>query len=226
MRLSVIVPTLDEEGAIRATLDAIARGAPGAEVIVADGGSADRTCDVAAAAGARVIRAPRGRARQMNAGARAARGDTLAFVHADTIVPPSFAHDIAAALADPAVAGGRFDVALDASAPVYRLIGALVSLRSRLSRTATGDQAIFVRCDAFHRLGGFREIDLCEDLDFTRTLKRAGRVACLRSRVVTSARRWQQDGLVRTVLRMWLIRALYLCGADPARLKRWYADTR
>jgi rSAM/selenodomain-associated transferase 2 len=226
MRLSVIVPTLNEERAIAPTLAAIARGAPGAEVIVADGGSADATCAAVLALGARVIEAAGGRARQMNAGARQAGGDVLAFVHADTAVPASFAADIAGALADPAVVGGRFDLALDSTAPAYRLIGALISLRSRISRTATGDQAIFVRRETFERLGGFPDLELCEDLDFARKLKRAGRVACLRSRVTTSARRWQRDGLVRTVLRMWLIRALYFCGVAPAHLKRIYADTR
>jgi GT2 family glycosyltransferase len=102
----------------------------------------------------------------------------------------------------------------------------MISWRSRLSRTGTGDQAIFVRREMFERLGGFPEIDLCEDLEFSRRLKRAGRVACLRSRVITSARRWNRDGLVRTVLRMWMIRAMYFAGVSPARLKRMYADTR
>jgi rSAM/selenodomain-associated transferase 2 len=226
MRLSIIVPTLNEELAIAPTVAAIARGAPGAEIIVVDGGSADATRARADALGARVVEAPRGRARQMNAGASAAAGEVLVFVHADTIVPATFAADIAAAFSDPAVVGGRFDVALDSTALPYRLIGGLISLRSRLSRTATGDQAIFVRRETFERLGGFPDLELCEDLDFARRLKRAGRVACLRSRVTTSARRWQRDGLVRTVLRMWLIRGLYLCGVAPARLKRMYADTR
>jgi rSAM/selenodomain-associated transferase 2 len=226
MRLSVIVPTLNEERAIRATLAAIARGAPGAEVIVIDGGSMDETAAEARALGARVIVSAPGRARQLNEGARHSAGEVLAFVHADTIVPATFAADIAGALADPEMAGGRFDVALDADALPYRLIGRLISLRSRISRTATGDQAIFVRREVFEHLGGFPDIDLCEDLDFARRLKRAGGVACLRSRVVTSARRWQRDGLARTVLRMWLIRSLYLCGVAPARLKRLYADTR
>jgi rSAM/selenodomain-associated transferase 2 len=226
MRLSVIVPTLNEERTIAATLAAIQRGAPGAEIIVVDGGSADATGAAASALGARVIVAPRGRARQMNEGARQAGGDVLAFVHADTIVPASFAADIAEALADPAVVGGRFDVTLDSAALPYRLIGCLISIRSRLSRTATGDQAIFVRRETFERLGGYPDIELCEDLGFARKLKRAGPVACLRSRVTTSARRWRRDGLIRTVLRMWMIRALYLWGVEPARLKRMYADTR
>jgi hypothetical protein len=141
-------------------------------------------------------------------------------------VPRTFARDIAAALSDPAVVGGRFDVKLDASALPYRIIGAMISLRSRISRTGTGDQAIFVRRDVFDRLGGFPELELCEDLEFSRHLKRVGRIACLRSRVTTSARRWNRDGLVRTVLKMWMIRAMYLIGVPPARLKRMYSDTR
>jgi GT2 family glycosyltransferase len=102
----------------------------------------------------------------------------------------------------------------------------MISMRSRLSRIGTGDQAIFVRREVFERLAGFPEIDLCEDLEFSRRLKHAGRVACLRSRVITSARRWNRDGLARTVFQMWMIRAMYLAGVSPARLKRMYADTR
>jgi hypothetical protein len=129
-------------------------------------------------------------------------------------------------LADPAVVGGRFDVKLDDSALPYRIIGAMISFRSRISRTGTGDQAIFVRRAVFDRLGGFPELELCEDLEFSRRMKRAGGVACLRARVTTSARRWSRDGVVRTVVRMWLIRAMYLLGVPPARLKRMYSDTR
>jgi hypothetical protein len=141
-------------------------------------------------------------------------------------VPPTFAADIASALSDSAAVGGRFDVELDDRAIPYRIIGAMISLRSRLSRTGTGDQAIFVRRAIFDRLGGFPELELCEDLEFSRRMKRAGRVACLRARVTTSARRWNRDGVVRTVVRMWLIRAMYLLGVPPARLKRMYSDTR
>jgi rSAM/selenodomain-associated transferase 2 len=217
---------LNEAGAIADTLHALRRGAPDAEIVVVDGGSADASvatarplCDV-------VIDASRGRARQMNVGAKASHGNMLAFVHADTIVPPTFAADIATALSDPVVLGGRFDVKLDSTALPYRIIGAMISLRSRISRTGTGDQAIFVRRDIFDRLGGFPELELCEDLEFSRRMKRAGRVACLRARVTTSARRWSRDGVARTVVRMWLIRALYLMGVPPARLTRMYSDTR
>jgi len=225
-RVSAIVPMLNEQESIAATLRALRSGAPRAEIIVADGGSSDRSREAARGLCDILIQAPRGRARQMNAGAAAAVGDVLAFVHADTLVPSTFAADIEAVMADPAVVGGRFDVLLDVPGLAYRIIGMLISVRSRLSRTATGDQAIFVRRRVFEDLGGFPEIDICEDLDFSRRLKRVGSVACLRSRVTTSARRWQRGGLARTVLRMWSIRLLYLAGVSPARLRRWYADVR
>lgn len=226
MKLSVIVPMLNEAPAIVATLQAIREGAPGAEVIVVDGGSSDGSVELAGSWCDRIVETGRGRAAQMNSGAASARGDAFAFVHADTLVPSSFERDIVDALRDPAVVGGRFDVVLDDPAPAFRLIGALISARSRLTRTGTGDQAIFVRREAFQQLGGFPQIELCEDLEFARRLKRYGRVACLRSRVVTSARRWRREGLVTTVLRMWLIRILFLAGVSPSRLKRIYADAR
>jgi rSAM/selenodomain-associated transferase 2 len=217
---------LNESPNIGGTLNALRRGAPNAEIIVVDGGSSDASVAIAQPLCDALISAPRGRARQMNAGARASHGDALVFVHADTLVPRTFARDIAAALSDPAVVGGRFDVRLDESGLPYRIIGAMISIRSRISRTGTGDQAIFVRRDVFESLGGFPELDLCEDLEFSRRLKRAGRVACLRTRVTTSARRWGRDGVARTVVKMWIIRAMYLMGVRPALLKRIYSDTR
>ncbi len=226
MKLSVVVVMLNEERTIAATLGALRRGAPEAEIIVADGASEDRSVELARPHCDALLSAPRGRAAQMNAGARRARGEVLAFVHADTIVPATFAADIEGALADPRVAGGRFDVRLDDPHPLCGLIGALISMRSRLSHTATGDQAIFVRREVFESLGAFRDLPICEDLDFARRLKRAGYVACLRSKVVTSARRWRRGGIIRTVLRMWTIRALYLAGVSPARLARRYANIR
>jgi rSAM/selenodomain-associated transferase 2 len=225
-KLSVVVPMLNESPRIAGTLNSIRRGAPDAETIVVDGGSSDASVAIARPLCNVLITASRSRALQMNAGASASHGDALVFVHADTLVPRTFAKDIAAALSDPAVVGGRFDVKLDATALPYRIIGAMISLRSRISRTGTGDQAIFVRRDVFDRLGGFPELELCEDLEFSRRLKRAGRIACLRTRVTTSARRWNRDGLVRTVVKMWMIRAMYLIGVPPARLKRMYSDTR
>jgi rSAM/selenodomain-associated transferase 2 len=225
-RLSVVVPMLNEGSVIGDTLAALRTGAPNAEIVVVDGGSTDQSVDVARKFADRVVGASRGRARQMNAGAALGSGEILAFVHADTWVPYSFEKDILDALGESCIVGGRFDIELDDSSFVYRLIGDLISLRSRITRTATGDQAIFVRRSVFESLGGFPDFDLCEDLDFSRRLKRAGRVACLRSRVTTSARRWRRAGLARTVLRMWAIRGLYLLGVPPSRLKQIYADTR
>lgn len=217
---------LNEERAIGRTLAAIRAAGPHAEIIVVDGDSADRSVEAARDRCDLLLPAPRGRARQMNTGAAAARGDAFVFVHADTIVPPSFARDIEAALADPASVGGRFDLALDDPSIACRILARLISIRSRLMRSATGDQAIFVRRETFQRMRGFADIDLCEDVDFARRLRNYGRVACLRSTVTSSARRWRKDGLVRTVLRMWLIKSLFLLGVPPSWLKRHYADTR
>jgi rSAM/selenodomain-associated transferase 2 len=191
-----------------------------------DGGSVDRSNDIARPLCDLLIEAPRGRAAQMNMGAVQTTGDVLAFVHADTIVPCTFAADIEAAIADPRIVGGRFDLRLDDGHATCVLIGTLISLRSRVSRTATGDQAIFVRRHVFRTLGGFPDLPICEDLEFARRLKRIGKMACLRSRVVTSARRWRKAGIIRTVVRMWVIRSAYLAGVPPAKLVRGYGDIR
>ena len=217
---------LNEAPAIARTLEAIRAGARDAEIIVVDGGSTDGSIEVARPRCDVAISAARGRALQMNTGAAHASGGVLVFVHADTIVPASFARDIEGALANPAVVGGRFDVRLDDNHPLLVLTGALINLRSRISSTGTGDQAIFVRRKIFEALGGFPDLPICEDLDFARRLKRSGRIACLRSKVVTSARRWRKGGIVRTVLKMWMIRSLYLAGVSPARLARMYSDVR
>jgi rSAM/selenodomain-associated transferase 2 len=226
VKLSIVVPMLNESKAISATLRALRIGAPSAEIIVVDGGSADDSRDIARELCDQLLTAPAGRARQMNRGAAAASGDVLAFVHADTLVPPTFSADIDSALRDPAIVGGRFDVELDEPGLVYRALGRLISLRSRLSGVGTGDQAIFVRDKAFRDLGGFKEIELCEDLDFMRRLKGRGRAACLRSRVITSARRWREQGVLRTVLLMWFIKIMFLLGWSPRWLTRRYSDAR
>ena len=186
--ISVIVPTLNEAPVLAATLERARQ--PGVdEIIVADGGSTDTTRAVAAGLADVVLSAPRGRALQMNAGAQRARGEVLVFLHADTLLPDGFASAIGAALADPRVIGGRFDVRLEPSSPLLWLTGELINLRSRLSRIATGDQAIFLRRAVFERLGGYAPIPLLEDVELTARMKRAGRVACLRQRVSTSSRR-------------------------------------
>jgi rSAM/selenodomain-associated transferase 2 len=162
----------------------------------------------------------------MNAGATVAQGDVLLFLHADTRLPPGCAAPLARALGDPDAVGGRFDVRLDASGLAYRIIERAISLRSRLTGVATGDQAIFVRRDVFERLGGYPPLPLMEDIALCRALKRAGRLVALRETVLTSARRWQRDGVARTVLLMWALRAAYYAGVPPERLARVYARTR
>ena len=225
MELSIIVPALDEERMLEETLRRAAAGT-GVELIVVDGGSSDATVALARAQKARVLASERGRALQMNAGAAAASGEALLFLHADTLLPSDFAAAIAAALSDPGVVGGRFDVDLVPSSPLLRLVAALMNLRSRWSRIATGDQAIFVRRRVFERMGGFTVMPLMEDIDFSRRLKRNGRIACLRQRVETSSRRWRERGPLRTIFLMWRLRFLYWAGFAPERLRRSYVDQR
>jgi len=225
VRVSVIVPTLNEAAVVATTL-AHARQPGVHEVIVVDGGSTDATRAVADPLADVVLSAPRGRAAQMNAGAARATGDILLFLHADTTVPQGFAQVVITACGHPGVVGGRFDVRLEPATPLLRLTAALMNWRSRLTRIATGDQAIFIRRDAFEELGGYAALPLMEDIDLSRRMKRLGRVACLRERVSTSARRWQRDGVVRTILLMWSLRLRYALGVAPDRLQARYRDAR
>jgi rSAM/selenodomain-associated transferase 2 len=225
MRISVIVPVFNEEKSLAANLMELQRLKP-EEIIVVDGGSSDRTREICQRFGVELYGCRRGRATQMNFGAQRARGDVLLFLHADTRLPRTAFDDIRAALRDRKVQGGRFDLQLDNPRPLLRLIGFMISLRSRLSKVGTGDQALFVRRGIFAELGGYPDIPLMEDVAFSRALKRRGVVACLHSRVVSSARRWEMDGICRTVLKMWTLKTLYLLGISPVRLKRYYGDTR
>ena len=223
--VSVIIPALNEEKIIGTVLmDSIARRPH--EVIVVDGGSRDRTREISEQLGAVVITGAPGRARQMNRGAEQATGDILLFLHADTRLPPGAFPDIIAALADPRYLGGRFDVELDGDHWLLKIVGAMINHRSRITKVATGDQAIFVRREVFARMGGFPEISLMEDIAFGRALKQLGGIACLRSRVVTSARRWEGEGVWRTIIKMWILKLLYFAGVSPVKLKRFYADAR
>ena len=220
-RLSVIVPVLDEALAIEAALAPLqARRGAALELIVVDGGSRDATRQLAAPLADRVIVAPRGRALQMNAGAAAACGEHLLFLHADTVLPADAFDAIESALS--AHEWGRFDVTIVGRDPLLAVVAALMNLRSRLTGIATGDQAIFVRRAAFEAAGGFPPIPLMEDVALSRALRRRSRPACLRSRVLTSGRRWERQGTLRTILRMWRLRLAYALGADPHRLARQY----
>lgn len=225
MRISVIIPVLNEEKSIAATLPELQRLKPD-ELILVDGGSSDGTREVCQRFGAEFYPSSGGRARQMNFGAQCGTGDVLLFLHADTRLPPSAFDDIRLALQDQTVVGGRFDLQLDDARPMLRLVGFMISLRSRISKVATGDQAIFVRREIFAELGGYPDIPLMEDVAFSRALKHRGAVACLRSHVVTSARRWEREGIWNTILKMWMLKSLYLVGISPVRLKQYYGDIR
>jgi rSAM/selenodomain-associated transferase 2 len=226
-KLSVIVPALDEGERIAATLDALANlRALGVEVIVVDGGSRDATVQRARLRADRVIPAARGRASQMNAGAEKATGDVLLFLHADTRLPSDADHVVLNALERSGRAWGRFDVKIEGRHPLLVLVGALMNLRSRLTGIATGDQAIFVKRDTFQAVGGFPAIELMEDIALCKRLKTVGRPHCLRQRVVTSGRRWEESGVIRTMVLMWRLRLAYFFGADPAELARQYGYGR
>lgn len=201
------------------------------EIIIVDGGSIDRTIPIVEAfcakvPTAKIVTAPAGRARQMNEGAKASRKDVLLFLHADTLLPTNVQVAIASALANPAVVGGRFDVCFDSPSAWGQIISTLMNWRSRLSGIATGDQAIFVRRRIFEQLGGFAEIPLMEDIEFCRRLKRVGSIAALSEKVVTSFRRWEQHGPLKTILLMWTLRFLYWFGVSPHRLKDFYTAVR
>ena len=222
MRLSLVIPALDEAAGIQSSLRALQPlRARGAEVIVVDGGSTDATAALAAPLADRVLAAPRGRARQMNAGAAAASGEALVFLHADTRLPADADRLVAAALERHA--WGRFDVDIDSRRASLRIVAAMMNLRSRLTGIATGDQAIFATAGAFRRIGGFPEIALMEDVAFSALARRLAPPACLRERVLTSGRRWEKHGVLRTIVLMWRLRAAFAMGADPDTLARRYA---
>lgn len=222
-RLSVIIPTLDEQARIgRLLRDLAPLRTAGHELILVDGGSRDGTLAVAAPLVDRAIQAPRGRASQMNAGAAQAIGDVLWFVHADTRVPPDAGEQVVQACR----AGhlwGRFDVRLSGRQRALRVIETLMNLRSRFSGIATGDQGIFVARGAFERVGGFPVIPLMEDIALSRALRRLARPHCLRRpRLVASSRRWEERGILRTVLLMWRLRLAYALGTPATELAERY----
>jgi rSAM/selenodomain-associated transferase 2 len=226
MKLSIIMPVLDEAAEIEAALTSLAPcRRRGVEVIVVDGGSRDGTADLASPLADRVLLGERGRAVQMNVGASAAHGDILLFLHADTRLPENADRLVLDAIArcgrDFGQIWGRFDVRIDGGG-LFGLIAFAINWRSRLTGIVTGDQAIFVTAAALEAVGGFPAIALMEDVALSARLKRNGWPLALRARVTSSARRWRKHGTLRTVVLMWRLRLCFFLGADPARLARQY----
>ena len=229
--ISIIIPALNEAEAIGATLDS---AADAGELIVVDGGSEDRTAEIARAHGATVVAAPRGRASQMNAGARVARGETLLFLHADTRLPPEFAGEVRRMLDLPGVAAGAFRLRIDGAAKGVnrgmprgmqwwmQWVERAANWRSRILQLPYGDQGFFLRAELFRSLGGFPELPLMEDLEMARRVRRRGRIAISPLAVVTSARRWERVGVVRATMLNQVFLLAYLLGMPPRRIAEWY----
>ena len=227
MKISIIVPVLNEAEGIAAMLAGLVPlRNRGNELIVVDGGSSDDSAALSRRAADRVASARRGRANQMNAGAALARGEILLFLHADTRLPENADARILQGLAASGRAWGRFDVRIEGENRLLPVIAFFMNLRSRATGIATGDQAIFVRREAFKRAGGFPPVELMEDIALSRSLKRVSRPLCLADKVVTSGRRWERRGVLRTVFLMWWLRLGFFFGAAPANLARLYDGER
>jgi rSAM/selenodomain-associated transferase 2 len=227
VRFSIIMPVLNEEAVLEQQLRQLARlcAAHDYELLIVDGGSVDATVAIARRYG-RVISSPRGRAVQMNRGAAVATGDIFIFLHADSMLPDGALTAIEGACAAPGVVGGTFRICFNCSQLAYRLVSLSVNLRSRWRGVFTGDQAYFVRAEAFRAVGGFPDIALMEDIEIITRLRKIGRLVLLPHYVTTSARRHRKIGLLRSVLLMWYLRTLYRFGVSPERLQRKYADVR
>jgi rSAM/selenodomain-associated transferase 2 len=223
LTLSIIMPVLDEAPLIGEALQALApfRGR-GVEVIIVDGGSRDRTVELARPHADQVISSPRGRAAQMNAGAAIARGDVLLFLHADTRLPDGADAIVHEGFESSGRSWGRFNVTIEGPSPLLTIVAGAINLRSRLTGIATGDQAMFVTRAAFQNVGGFPDIALMEDVALSRALKHVSAPLCLTAHVTTSGRRWEKNGIWRTILLMWRLRLAYVLGAEPATLARRY----
>ena len=221
------MPLLNEEAILEQQLNHLVRQCAGhdCELLLVDGGSTDRTIDIAQRFG-KVIHAPRGRASQMNTGAAAATGQVLLFLHADSLLPDSAFCAIEHAFVNQEVVGGAFQICFNCDQWPYRLVALSTNLRSRIRKIFTGDQAYFVRTSSFKAIGGFPDQPLMEDLEIITRLRKIGKVVLLPHYVKTSARRHEKMGLARSISIMWYLRLLYRLGTSPAQLQRMYPDVR
>ena len=222
MKTLIIVPVLNESAVLSQQLNEFdVLRAMGAQLLLVDGGSNDRTVQLARDAGFDILESVRGRARQMNAGARAAQSDLLVFLHVDTHLPRGTLYQIEHHLNGKS-SWGRFDVRIVGSSPWLKVISFCMNWRSRLTGIATGDQTIFMTREAFNKVGGFPEQPLMEDIEMSKRLKRLSPPVCLPERVVTSGRRWDQNGVWKTILLMWRLRWAYWRGVPASELARLY----
>ncbi|MGW0732010.1 TIGR04283 family arsenosugar biosynthesis glycosyltransferase [Streptomyces sp. NPDC002851] len=220
--VSIVVPVLNEEATVQAALARLCRDFPDCELVVVDGGSTDATRELAAPFG-QLVESPRGRARQMNEGARHCTGDVLWFVHADTRIDPAALGQIRAALASPEVVGGGLTLRFDRRSPGLNYLAYTSNARARRLHHVFGDQAMFVRRSAFDALGGFPELPIMEDLEMSRRLARRGRLAVLPATSTASARRLVAHGVWRMIVFMQYLKLLHFAGVDPDRIRRRYA---
>jgi len=220
-QISIIMPVFNEAAQLEGKLQALQPLRTRCELLLVDGGSKDVSSAIAESLVDQVLQSPCGRARQMNLGAQYAQADVLLFLHADTQLPDQAIDLIMSAVKHGAV-WGRFDVQFDSRQAVFKLIALMMNARSRLTGIATGDQAIFITRQAFQAVGGFPDIALMEDIAISKLLKKLAEPCCLKANVVTAARRWQQHGILATILLMWRLRLRYFFGANPDDLAARY----
>jgi rSAM/selenodomain-associated transferase 2 len=223
--LSIIVPTLNEQEQLHATLARVLL-APGDELIVVDGGSTDGTVAIAQQFTPAVLSAPTGRARQMNYGAAHAGGDILVFLHADTLLPVGGLEAVREMMRLPHIVGGSFRLAFAPATPALRVIAWGANMRTRFGKLPYGDQALFVRRMHFEALGGYADVPFLEDVKLVQALRKRGVLALLPQTIQTSGRRWLRDGVMYTTVRNNVLMALYWCGVSPSTLQRWYGQRR
>ena len=226
LKLSIIIPSLNEAEHITQTLLKLQElRNQGHEVILCDGGSRDKTLQLAKNLVDHILSTQAGRAKQMNAGSKLATGDILCFLHADTLIPADFANLITGTLSDSDRIWGRFDIRLSNTSLTYKVIAWFINKRSCISGVATGDQGIFIISNKFLKLNGYADIPIMEDIELSKRLLKISRPICItKSFLITSSRRWEKNGIIKTVLLMWRLRLGYFLGASPTKLAKAYKN--